>query len=220
MTTPPPTHEAPPHPDAQIERTEIGFSRFLRVEVVHFRHRMFSGAWSGARHYDLLRRGDAVAILLYDPDRDAVVLVEQFRLAPIYAGLSPWQVETVAGLVEPGERFEEVAGRETEEESGLTIIGEPIAIQRYMPSPGASDEAVMLFCGRVDSRHASGIHGLASEHEELRIVVKTFAEVEAMVDAGQVETGHTLLCLYWLLRHRDRVRALWSMPGAMPGPGV
>lgn len=180
---------------------------------MHFRHRLFSGAWSGNRVYDLLRRGDAVAILLYDPDRDAVVLVEQFRLAPIYAGFSPWQVETVAGLVEPGESFEEVAGRETEEESGLTIIGEPIAIQRYMPSPGVSDEAVMLFCGRVDSRTAGGIHGLASEHEELRVVVKSFAEIERMVDRGEIETGHTLLCLYWLLRHRDGVRALWSMPG-------
>jgi hypothetical protein len=33
--------------------------------------------------------------------------------------------------------------------------------------------------------------------------------IEAMVDAGQIETGHTLICLYWLMRHRQRVRQMW-----------
>ena len=61
----------------------------------------------------------------------------------------------------------------------------------------------------MSSRTASGVYGLAEEHENIRVVVKTFAEIEAMVDAGQIETGHTLLCLYWLLRHRDKVRRLW-----------
>jgi ADP-ribose pyrophosphatase len=67
----------------------------------------------------------------------------------------------------------------------------------------------MLFCGRVDSRNAGGIYGLVDEHEDIRVVVKSFAEIEAMVDAGQIETGHTLICLYWLLRHRERVRRMW-----------
>lgn len=200
----------PPHPDLQLAKTETGFSRFLRMDVVRFRHRLYSGEWSGERAYDLVRRGDAVAILLYDPDRETVVLVEQFRLAPIYATMSPWQLETVAGLVDVNEAFDAVARRETREEAGLDIVGEPIPIQRYLPSPGHSDESVMLFCGRVDSSRAGGIHGLAEEEEDIRVVVKTLAELEAMLDAGQIETGHTLLCLYWLLRHRDRVRRQWG----------
>jgi ADP-ribose pyrophosphatase len=78
-----------------------------------------------------------------------------------------------------------------------------------MPSPGDSDEAVMLFCGRVDSGNAAGIHGLPEEHEDIRVVVKTIAELEAMIEAGQIETGHTLIGCYWLLRHRDRLRRAW-----------
>jgi ADP-ribose diphosphatase len=199
----------PAHPDVQIESTEIGFSRFLRVDVARFRHRLFSGGWSGGRVYDLLRRGDAVALLLYDPERDSVVLVEQFRLPPLYAGLSPWQVETVAGLVEEGEDYAAVARRECREEAGLDPIGALVPIQRYLPSSGASDEAVMLFCGRVDSRNAAGIHGLAEEHEDIRVVVRSVSEIEAMLDRAEIDTGHTLLCLYWLLRHRDRLRREW-----------
>jgi ADP-ribose pyrophosphatase len=206
----------PAHPDVQIERTETPFARFLRVDVVRFRHRLFSGGWSGERRYDVLRRGDAVAILLYDPDRDAVVLVEQFRLPPLYCGMSPWQLETAAGLVEEGESFDDVARRETQEETGLDVLGELVPIQRYLPTSGASDESVMLYCGRVDSQGASGIHGLPEEHEDIRVVVKTVAEIEAMLDAGQIETGHTLICVYWLLRHRDRLRQIWALPAPPP----
>jgi ADP-ribose diphosphatase len=206
--------EIPPHPDLEITGVEIGFSRFLRVDVVRFRHRLFSGEWSPERRYDVLRRGDAVAIVLYDPDRDLLVLVEQLRLPPVYSGFSPWQIEVVAGLVEAGETHEAVARRETEEEAGIALIGELIPIQRYLPSPGASDESVILFCGRVDARLAHGIHGKPDEEEDIRVVVKPWAEIEAMVDAGQIGTGHTLVCLYWLLRHRERVRAAWGVSAA------
>ena len=199
----------PSCPDACILSIDTPFSRFLRIDVVRFRHKLFSGEWSGEREYDVLRRGEAVAIILYDPERDSVVLVEQFRLPALYAGLSPWQIEPVAGLVDKDESFEAVARRETEEEAGIAPIGELVPIQRYMPAPGNSDEAVMLFCGRVDARGAGGIHGLAEENEDIRVVVKTVAELEAMLLAGRIETGHTLICCHWLLRHRDRLRREW-----------
>ena len=199
----------PSHPDARIVSIDTPFSRFLRVDVVRFRHKLFSGDWSGERTYDVLRRGDAVAIILYDPERDSVVLVEQFRLPALYAGLSPWQIEPIAGLVDQDESYEAVARRESHEEAGIELIGELVPIQRYMPSPGDSDEAVMLFCGRVDSRGAAGIHGLPEEHEDIRVIVKTIAELEVMLEARQIETGHTLICCYWLLRHRDRLRRDW-----------
>jgi len=203
--------DPPKHPDLEIVGSETPFRRHLRLDVVRFRHRLFSGEWGGERVYDVLRRGGAVAVLLYDPERDAVVLIEQFRLPPLYAGFSPWMVEVVAGLLDhPGEAEAEVARRETVEEAGLEIVGELVPIQRYMPTPGDSDQGVMLFCGRVDSRRAKGIHGLAEENEDIRVVVKTMAEIAAMVDAGAVDNGHTLICLYWLLRHRDRLRRQWG----------
>ena len=68
----------------------------------------------------------------------------------------------------------------------------------------------MLFCARVDSTSAGGLHGLPEEHEDIRVVVKTLAEIEALIDAGAIESGHTLIGLYWLLRHRDRLRQLWA----------
>jgi ADP-ribose pyrophosphatase len=171
---------------------------------------LFSGEWSAVRGYDVLRRGRAVAIVLYDPDRDSVVLVEQFRLPALLAGSSPWQLEAAAGMIDGDETPEAVAIRETREETGLPLIGEPIPIQRYLPSAGGSDESIVLFGGRVDSTLAAGVHGLPEEHEDIRVVVKPLAEIEAMLNAGAIESGHTLIALYWLLRHRDRLRRLWT----------
>jgi ADP-ribose pyrophosphatase len=203
----------PDHPDLRITGHEIGFKRHLRVDVYRFSHRLFSGEWSGERIYDVIRRGAAVGVLLYDPDRDAVVLVEQFRLPPLFADYSPWVVEVVAGLVDrENETHEEVGLRETKEEAGVEVIGELVPIQRYVPMPGNSDETISLFCGRVDSTKADGVHGIPDEHEDIRVVVKSLVELEAMVDSRQIDTGHTLICLYWLLRHRDELRRRWGLP--------
>lgn len=198
------------HPDVEILHVETGFARFLRMEVIEFRHRLFSGEWSAPHRYDVLRRGAAVAIVLYDPDRDRVVLVEQLRLPALLADATPWQVELAAGLVEAGEAPDAVAVRETHEETGLGVIGPLVPIQRYLPSPGASDESVHLYCARVDSTAAGGVHGLAEEHEDIRVTVKTIAEIEALLDAGAIENGHTLVGLYWLIRHREMLRRQWA----------
>jgi len=198
------------HPDAEIVQAATPFERYLRVDTFRFRHRMFSGNWSAVRSYDVLRRGQAVAIVLFDPDHDSVVLIEQFRLPALLAGSSPWQIEAAAGMIDSEETPEAVAIRETREETGLALIGDPILIQRYLSSAGGSDESVALFCGRVDSTLAAGVHGLAEEHEDIRVVVKSLPEIEALLDAGAIESGHTLIALFWLLRHRDRLRRRWA----------
>jgi ADP-ribose pyrophosphatase len=82
-----------------------------------------------------------------------------------------------------------VARRESREEAGIQPIGELIPVHRYMPSPGDSDEAVMLFCGRADSRAAAGTHGLPEEQEDIRVMVKTIAELEAMVEPARSKPG-------------------------------
>ena len=199
----------PSHPDVEIAGSQTVSARYLRIDTLRFRHRLFSGEWSAERNYDVLRRGQAVAIVLYDPDHDRVVLIEQFRLPALVAGRSPWQLEAAAGLIDTDETPQAVAVRETHEETGLAVIGEPIPIQHYLSSAGNSDEGIFLFCGRVDSTAAAGVHGLPEEHEDIRVVVKTLAEVETLLDAGAIVSGHTLIGLHWFLRHRERLRRLW-----------
>jgi len=140
-------------------------------------------------------------------------MIEQFRLGALLAGTSPWQLEPVGGMIDAEESPAATAIREVDEESGLTLIGEPLAIGRYLPSPAASDEYLHLFVGRVDSRaiKTTQVHGLAEEQEHIRVVVKPMAEVERLVDDGVVQSCHSLVSLQWLLRHRVRLRRLWGV---------
>src|SRR5437879_11625251 len=120
---------APSHPDVEILGIEVGFSRHLGVDVVRFRHRLFAGGWSGERVFDIVRRGPAAAVVLYDPERDSVVLIEQFRVAALIGGRSPWQIEAGAGLIDDGETPAEVARREVGEGTGLARVGERAPVQ-------------------------------------------------------------------------------------------
>ncbi len=185
------------------------YQGFFRVEVFRLRHRLYAGGWSPPLSREVFERGATVGVLLYDPARDELVLVEQFRLAPHLAGFSGWQTEIVAGIVDEGESEAAVARREAQEEAGVLIAQELVPIHRYMPSPGGSTETTALFCAKVDARTADGIHGLADEHEDIKVVVLSYREAMRRLRADAIQNGPTLLALHWLAANRARLRRLW-----------
>jgi ADP-ribose pyrophosphatase len=196
--------------DIDIIEREIIYQGFFRLERFRLRHRLYRGGMSGAFEREVFERDVAVGVLLYDPDDDAVVLVEQFRLPPHVAGLPAWQIEIVAGIVDARDGSElDVARRETREEAGVAIIGDLIPVHRFMPSPGGSSELFALYCGRVEARHAHGFHGLAAEHEDIKVVVLAWREAMRRLRAGAIASGPTVLALEWLGSHRAALRKRW-----------
>ncbi len=197
-------------PGIQIIDRETAYQGFFRIERFRLRHRLFSGGWSPELTREVFERGRTVGVLLYDPPRDALVLIEQFRLPAHLTGFPAWELEIVAGIVDrDGEGEAQVARREAREEAGLTVEGELLPIHRFLPSPGGSMESVALFCGRVDSRDAGGIHGLADEHEDIKVVVKSYRETMQLVRADKIGNGIALVALYWLAANRARLRRAW-----------
>ncbi len=159
---------------------------------------------------EVFERGATVGLLLYDPDRDDVVLVEQFRLPAQLAGFPGWEIEIVAGIVDrAGETPEELARREAKEEAGVEIIGDLVPMHRFMPSPGACTETVEIFCGRVDSTKADGIHGVAHEHEDIKVLVLSYREAMKRLREDKISNGLTALALYWLGANRTALRRRW-----------
>jgi ADP-ribose pyrophosphatase len=187
-----------------------GFRGFFRVDVYRLKHRLFGGGWSATIEREIYERGRTAGVLLYDPKRDEVVLVEQFRLPSLLAGFSGWELEMVAGIIGPQDGSPAaVVMRETKEETGLAIIGKPIKIHRVMPSPGGLTEIFHIFCARVDARRAAGIHGLAAEHEDIKVVVKSFGQAMKLVQSGRIRNSTSLLALYWLAANRAKLRRRW-----------
>jgi ADP-ribose pyrophosphatase len=194
----------------QVLERETAYQGFFRIDRYRLRHRLHAGGWSGEMTREVFERGRAVGLLLYDPQRDAVVMIEQFRLAAHLAGFSAWQLEIVAGIVDhEGESETDLARREAQEEAGLAIEGELLPVHRFLTSPGGSTESVAVFCGRVDSRDAGGIHGLVAEHEDIKVVVKSFAETMALLRAGRIENVFSMVTLYWLAANRAKLRKRW-----------
>ncbi|MFP4137075.1 MAG: NUDIX domain-containing protein [Halomonas sp.] len=179
---------------------------FFRLDELHLRHRLFAGGWSQPMVREVYNRPDAVGVLLYDPERDAVALVEQFRAGALEDPDSPWKLEVVAGLVERGESSAEVARRESREEAGCEV-GELIPLHTYYPSPGACDERVTLYCGLIDSRGLGGVHGLDEEHEDIRVQVLPFVRAWELLQAGRLDNAMCLIAFHWLAGERASLRA-------------
>jgi len=189
------------------------YQGFFRLERLTLRHALFSGGTGPAIQRELLDRGHAVAILPYDPDRDTVVLIEQFRVGALGSRRGPWLMEVVAGLAEPGEAGEMVAARECQEEAGCRP-GSLVHVYDYYSSPGSSSELVSLFVGRVDSSAMGGIHGLAHEGEDIRVRVLLADDAFRLVRAGVVDSAMPIIALQWLQLHRQALRERWlGSPG-------
>src|SRR5215212_5458802 len=121
---------------AELVRQEVAFQGYFKVVRCFFRHALHNGGMSNVISREVFERGQAGAVLLYDPRRDEVVLIRQFRAGAYVAGHHPWTWEAVAGIIENGETAETMIRRETVEEADLTV-GDLLPIQNVMLTPGA-----------------------------------------------------------------------------------
>ena len=192
----------------EVLAKETVYHGFFRLEQYTLKHTLFSGGWSQPITRELFRRGNCVAVLLYDPDRDEVVLIEQFRVGAVYQPQRAWLIEIVAGAIEEGETAEEVAYRESVEEAGCDIKA-LIEIQQFYTTPGGCSERITLFCGRVDSSEVGGVHGLTEEDEDIHVTAVKFADVFQMLEDGKIESGIPIIAIQWLYIHRDKLRMRW-----------
>lgn len=185
-----------------------GYKGWFRINIYSFRHKLFGGGWSKPFKREVFERGHAVAVLPYDPVRDEVVLIEQFRAGAYAAGGEPWLIEAVAGVIEKGETPEDVARREAVEEANCTITDLDPAGAHYV-SPGGTSELCHIFIGRCSAEGLGGIHGLADENEDIRVFTLPFAEVRAMHRRGEITVGPLVVALLWLELERERLRREW-----------
>jgi ADP-ribose pyrophosphatase len=195
--------------DVEIIRSEELYKRFFRVEKVFLRHKLFNGGWGKEIGRELFVRGEAVAVVLYDPVRDTIGMVEQFRIGAINEPCGPWCYEVVAGMVEEGESPEEVGRRELLEEANVTPYSMEY-ICNYLSSPGGSDEKLHLYCALCDLSNAGGVYGLPEEGEDIRVHVFAAEEVFAELLNGRFNNAAALICLQWLQLNRTRLRASLS----------
>lgn len=194
--------------DVRIEADTV-FQGFLELQQLQVKHRLFNGGWSDTFQRELLVRGSAVMVLLYDPVQDAIVMVEQFRIGALTDQQSPWLLEMVAGMVDPGESLAEVARREALEEAGCEIL-QLEQLMQIWTTPGGSSEQMTLFYGKVNAAGVGGVHGLNEEHEDIRVHVLSYKEALRALAQGIIRDASSVIALQWLQLHKDELYKRWA----------
>lgn len=196
--------------DVEILDEKVVYQGFHRIKKVQLKHRLYSGGWSDVVDREVSDKGSAASVVVYDPDLDAVCLVEQFRIATLRPGKSPWATEVVAGMIDKeGEPAEEVVRRELMEEAGLQADYLE-KITSYWVSPGGSSARMHIFVALCDLAGAGGIYGLDEEHEDILALVESLKTVYQSSLAEESSNAATLIGLQWLTLNSERMYHIWQ----------
>jgi len=185
------------------------YQGYFRIDRYQLRHALFDGGASRVLTRELFERGRVVAVLPVDLRSDRVVLIEQFRAGAYAAGWEPWLIECVAGVREAEESAEDVARRETAEEAGCRL-GRLYPVMEFLSSPGGTTETVSLFCGEVDAAGVGGVHGLAEEGEDIRVLNVSRADAMDRLERGEIRNAKTIIVLQWLALNHRLLEAAWT----------
>lgn len=199
----------------EVERVDRVYANYFALNEYRLRHERFDGSMTQTLERAVFIATDAALVLPYDPVRDRVMLVEQLRMGPLARhDPSVWQLEPIAGRVDPGETPQDAAHREAREEAALSLDTLESVAEVYA-TPGDSTEFFYIYVGLADlPDKATGVHGLDSENEDIRSHLMSFDALMDMVDTMQAVNAPLVIAAYWLARHRDRLRL--APPKAKP----
>lgn len=194
--------------DVVLHERHRPYMNFFTLDEVDVQYRRYDGSLSPVMNRAALKVGDAAVVLPYDPVRDCVLIVEQFRAAPYIAGdLSPWIWEPPAGLVDPGETPDEAAYREAEEEAKVRLERLEPVVKAYS-STGSSTEFAHIYIGIANLDGAGAVAGIEAEGEDIRSEVIPFDRLMEGVEQGRFVNLHLVTAALWLALNRDRLRNL------------
>jgi ADP-ribose pyrophosphatase len=200
-------------PRVMVLEQTVAYDGHFKIIRYRLGHRLFAGGMSRDLAREVFERGHAVAVLPFDPERNQVVLIEQFRIGALGVVDNPWLLEPVAGIIESGESAPEVARREAAEEAGLELL-DLVPACTYFASPGGSTETCQVFIGRVDADKAGGIFGRADEGEDIKVRAVALDTALAGLCDGRIHAATTIVALQWLALHRPELEERWKKDGA------
>lgn len=185
----------------EIERRSRLLDDFFKVDEALIRYERFDGQMSPTVRRLNFERGDSVAIVMFNPAKGKLLLVNQFRY-PSYEKGPGWMTETIAGMIDSDETAEESARREVEEEMGYQL-SRLEHISTFYVSPGGSSERIVLYYAEVaaaDKNEKGG--GLSSESEDIITLELSLEDAVQQIQNGQITDAKTIIGIWWL---RDKL---------------
>ncbi|QNQ99815.1 GDP-mannose pyrophosphatase [Pseudomonas oryzihabitans] len=191
-------------PRIRVEEVEVLSDDWFVLKKTTFAFLRSDGTWQrqSRETYD---RGNGATILLYDPQRRTVVLTRQLRYPAFVNGHDDLLIEAPAGLLDAAEPEVRIRA-EVEEETGFQVREVRQVFEAFM-SPGSVTERLHFFVGEYapgDRTSAGG--GNVAEGEDIAVLEVDLEEALAMIDAGILRDGKTIMLLqYAALRLMPRL---------------
>lgn len=180
-----------------IEETKCIFDDFFKIEEAQLRYEQFDGQMSPVVRRLNFDRGDSVAALIFNPETQRIILVNQFKY-PTFEKGPGWITETMAGMVGKDETSEGALYREIVEETGYNVR-KLEHISTFYVSPGGSSERIILYYAEVDDSSRVGPGGgVVSENENIINVELTVEEALEQIESGKIVDAKTILGILWL----------------------
>jgi len=175
---------------------EILSDNWYTLRKFTFDYKRADGSWErqSREAYD---RGNGATILLYNSQKQAVILTKQFRL-PTYTNgnTSGMMIEACAGLLDK-DNAEDCIKRETEEETGYKIKSVKKIFEAYM-SPGSVTEILYFFVAEYsDEMKVGDGGGCETEQENIEVMEIPYSEAIKMVTSGEIKDAKTILLIQY-----------------------
>lgn len=179
-----------------IVNEEVLSDNWYTLRKYTFDFQRHDGNWErqSREAYD---RGNGATILLYNPDKQTVILTRQFRL-PTYTNgnQTGMLIEACAGLLDK-DNAEDCIKREAEEETGYKLSSVRKIFEAYM-SPGSVTEILYFFVAEyADNMKVSDGGGCETEQENIEVMEIPFAKAIQMVASGEIRDAKTMMLIQY-----------------------
>ncbi|MFX4241690.1 NUDIX domain-containing protein [Aliarcobacter butzleri] len=187
-----------------IENLEISTledTKFIKPLKVTFNLNGKRKTWEAVRSHD------SVSILLYHTQKNAILLVKQFRV-PVYLNdkSQTFTYELCAGLVDKEKSLEEIAIEEIDEECGYKVNKKDIQkVTSFFTNVGISGAKQHLYFAKIDESmkiHDGG--GVNDEQIELYFLPINSID-EFIFDESKAKTPGLIFSLYWFLKNKNEL---------------
>jgi GDP-mannose pyrophosphatase NudK len=182
-------------------KEEVLSDNWYTLRKITFDYMRPDGSWErqSREAYD---RGNGATILLYNKEKQTVILTRQFRM-PTYTNgnESGMLIEACAGLLDK-DNAEECIKRETEEETGYKIKAVKKVFEAYM-SPGSVTEILYFFTAEysADMKVGDG-GGCENEQEDIEVMEIPFEKAIGMITSGEIRDAKTMMLIQYAQLHR------------------
>ena len=183
----------------QIRETKVLSDNWYVLRKVTFDYQRKNGTWE-TQSREAYDRGNGATILLYNQQRQTVILTRQFRL-PTYVNGNPtgMLIEACAGLLDQDDPDTAIR-REVEEETGYRLSQVTKVFEAYM-SPGSVTEKLFFYIAEYNDDTRLN-NGGGVEEEEIDVLEMPFTRALAMMANGEIMDGKTLLLIQYLQLHQ------------------